>query len=115
MPPAAPGTRSGAEDAFLRLVTDEPLVNVDLLGFEVDFHWPERRLAVEVDGPPATAATFARGRCARDRMLRDAGYTLLRFTDDEVHQQPGWVAPLAEHGQAGRGRAGRSARTAPAT
>ena len=93
------GTRSGAEDAFLRLVADEPLVNVDLLGFEVDFHWPERRLVVEVDGPahgrPPSVADDAR----RDRMLRDAGYTVLRFSDDDVHQRPRRVSErVAEHG-----------------
>ena len=37
------GTKSGAEDAFLRLPLPEPLVNMHLLGREVDFHWPEQR------------------------------------------------------------------------
>ena len=45
------GTRSRAEDAFLQIVEPEPLVNMDLLGFEVDFRWPDQRLVVEVDGP----------------------------------------------------------------
>lgn len=47
------GTRSGAENAFLSLVAKlpEPLVNVHLTGFERDFHWPRRKLAVEIDGP----------------------------------------------------------------
>ena len=36
------GTRSGAEDAFLRLDLPEPLVNMHLLDREVDFHWPDR-------------------------------------------------------------------------
>ena len=93
------GTRSGAEDALLRLVADEPLVNVELLGFEVDFHWPQRRLAVEIDGPahgrPPSVAEDAR----RDRTLRAAGYTILRFTDDDVHQRPRRVSErVAEHG-----------------
>jgi hypothetical protein len=46
------GTKSGAEDAFLALVSGlpEPLVNMGLAGFERDFHWPELRLAVEIDG-----------------------------------------------------------------
>ena len=44
------GTKSGAEDAFLRLDLPEPLVNMHLLGREVDFHWPERGVVVEVDG-----------------------------------------------------------------
>ena len=41
------GTKSAGEDAFLTLGFPEPLVNTDLYGFEVDFHWPERRLVVE--------------------------------------------------------------------
>ena len=45
------GTRSTAEDVFLTLGLPEPLVNVVYLGFEVDFRWPDRRVAVEVDGP----------------------------------------------------------------
>ena len=45
------GTRSGAEDAFLALDLEEPLVNTDFDGFEVDFHWPDLKLAVEIDGP----------------------------------------------------------------
>src|SRR4051794_10720472 len=48
------GTRSNAEDAFLRLIDghlERPLFNTHLLDEEVDFHWPDRRLVVEVDGP----------------------------------------------------------------
>ena len=29
----------------------EPLVNTTLNGDEADFHWPDRKLVVEVDGP----------------------------------------------------------------
>ncbi|MDA0161843.1 DUF559 domain-containing protein [Solirubrobacter ginsenosidimutans] len=84
------GTKSGAEDAFLALVGElpEPFVNVHLAGFERDFHWPEFRLAVEIDGPghgrPATELEDA----ARDRTLSEAGYTLLRFTDEAVYRAP---------------------------
>jgi hypothetical protein len=70
------GTRSGAEDAFLRLVEPEPLVSMDLLGFEVDFRRPDRRLVVEVDGAPARTASrrrqSARWRPARRRLDRPA-------------------------------------------
>jgi hypothetical protein len=79
------GTRSGAEDAFLRLVRIEPLVNMHLLGFEVDFRWPDRRLVVEVDGNHHALRADADD--ARDRVLRHAGWTVLRFSDREVYER----------------------------
>ena len=90
------GTRSGAEDAFLRIVADvdEPLVNMDLLGFEVDFRWPERRLVVEIDG--GQHALRADADDARDRLLNDAGWTVLRFSDREVYEQRSGVRALLE-------------------
>ena len=49
------GTRSELEDRFLALTSDsglpEPLVNTQVEDIEVDFHWPELNLVVEVDGP----------------------------------------------------------------
>ena len=88
------GTRSGAEDAFLRLVRTEPLVNMELLGFEVDFRWPEQRLVVEVDGGQHALRTEADK--ARDRVLDDAGWTVLRFSDREVYEQPSGVRALLD-------------------
>ena len=84
------GTRSGAEDAFLRLVRTEPLVNMELLGFEVDFRWPDQRLVVEVDGGQHALRTDADK--ARDGVLNAAGWTVLRFSDREVYEQPSGVA-----------------------
>ena len=51
------GTKSGAEDAFLRLDLPEPLVNMHLLGREVDFHWPEHAAS----SWRSTASTASRG------------------------------------------------------
>jgi very-short-patch-repair endonuclease len=58
------------------------VVNGVLLGFEVDFHWPGRRLVVEVDGYEFhhTRAAFEQDR-ARDGALHAAGHTVLRLTD----------------------------------
>ena len=46
----------------------EPLVNARLNGEEADFHWPDRKLAVEVDGrtrrPNQRTAQEARGGAA---------------------------------------------------
>jgi very-short-patch-repair endonuclease len=72
---------------FLRLDLPEPLVNTKLLGFEVDFLWPEIRLNVEVDGtqhgsPPARLAD-----AARDRVLSAEGYTVLRFPEEDVEER----------------------------
>jgi very-short-patch-repair endonuclease len=88
------GTRSGAEDAFLRLVRSEPLVNMELHGFEVDFRWPEQRLAVEVDGSQHALRTEADK--ARDAVLNAAGWTVLRFSDREVYGQPSGVRALLD-------------------
>jgi len=85
------GTRSGAEDAFLRLDLPEPLVNTHLLGREVDFHWPERRIAVEVDGGAHGRPWNVADDAERDATLRAAGYVVLRFSDTEVYRRPAEV------------------------
>ena len=59
------GTKSAGEDAFLTLGFPEPHVNTDLHGFEVDFHWPEHRLVVEIDG----GGHSDRHDAGRDRVL----------------------------------------------
>ncbi len=82
------GTRSTAEDTFLRLIdgkVEEPLVNTPLLGEEPDFHWPQRRLVVEVDGPPHGRPASIRDDARKDAKFRQAGWTVLRCTDREVH------------------------------
>jgi hypothetical protein len=82
------GTRSGAEDAFLALIDQEPRVNTDLHGFEVDFHWPELKLAVEIDGPHHGRPRDRDADARQDRALQAAGYDTLRFTDEDVYQRP---------------------------
>jgi hypothetical protein len=82
------GTRSGAEDAFLRLDLPEPLVNTDLHGFEVDFQWPDLKLAVEIDGPHHGRPHDRGADVRQDRALQAAGYETLRFTDEDVYQRP---------------------------
>ena len=87
------GTRSALEDGFLKLMHElpEPLVNTECEGEEVDFRWPDRRLVVEVDGPGHNRPGQRRIDARRDRKLRAAGYTVLRFTDVEIEQRPGEV------------------------
>ena len=66
-----------------------PEVNVRLGRYEVDFLWRSQRLVVEVD-----SFTYHRGSVAfhadpeRDLDLRSAGYTVLRFTDLQLENEP---------------------------
>jgi hypothetical protein len=90
------GTRSGAEDAFLRLNFPEPLVNTDLHGFEVDFHWPDLKLAVEIDGPHHGRPHDRDADARQDRALQAAGYKTIRFTDEDVYQRPEYVMKTLE-------------------
>jgi very-short-patch-repair endonuclease len=86
-------TRSDLETAFLDLYRrhriSPPEVNVKIGRWEVDFLWREQRLVVEVD-----AWTYHRGSVsfeddhARDLDLRSAGFTVLRFTDRQIEDEP---------------------------
>jgi hypothetical protein len=87
------GTRSALEDTFLSLLQfagiTEPLVNTHLHNEEVDCHWPDRMLVVEVDGPGHRNRPPAQRDDARkDAKLNAAGYTVLRFTDIEIERRP---------------------------
>jgi len=82
-------TRSELEDALLPALAKaqlpKPLVNTVVLGHEVDFFWPDRKLIVETDG----WATHGHRRAfesdrARDAQLVAAGYRVLRFTWRQV-------------------------------
>ena len=101
------GTRSPHEDAFLALLpptVPEPLVNTRLAGFEVDFLWPEAMLVVEVDGGGHERPPARRKDALEDRVLRAAGYTVLRFTDVQVQTQPGHVLAGVATALSARGR-----------
>ncbi len=61
-------------------------------GLEVDVHWPELRLCVEIDGGHRLRPRTRREDAARDRILTAAGYRVLRFTEDDLDRRPPWVA-----------------------
>jgi very-short-patch-repair endonuclease len=92
-------TRSDLETAFLDLYRDHdippPEVNVKLGRWEVDFLWREQRLVVEAD-----FFAYHRGSIsfeddyARDLDLRAAGYTVLRFNDIQLEEEPDRVASV---------------------
>jgi very-short-patch-repair endonuclease len=94
---AATGTaplylRSRAEEVawelILTLGLPKPLANHRVLGIEVDFHWPELRLVLEVDGFEfhGDLEAFHRDR-ERDRALALAGYQVLRFTWRQLDEE----------------------------
>jgi very-short-patch-repair endonuclease/predicted transcriptional regulator of viral defense system len=86
------GTRSANEDAFLSLLQSaaipEPRVNTQLLGEEVDCHWPARKLVVEVDGEGHARPRARRDDARRDEVLRKAGWRVLRFSGDDIELRP---------------------------
>ena len=90
-------TRSELEERMLALIArhglPRPLVNKPVLTHEVDFHWPEQRLIVEVDGAAAhlTPTAFEEDR-RRDAELQVAGWRVVRFTWRQLRDDPDAVA-----------------------
>ncbi|MBE2315036.1 DUF559 domain-containing protein [Solirubrobacter sp. CPCC 204708] len=80
------GTRSGLEDRFLKLIRGarlpEPVVNTRLLGFELDFRWPG--LNVEIDGDHHDRPRTARDDRIQDAVLREHGFVVLRFREEDL-------------------------------
>ena len=77
------GTRSGKEDAFRRRQADEPLVNVKVDGIEVDFHWPDDKRIVEVDGVHHNRRATRREDARRDERLTARGWRVERVQNDQ--------------------------------
>jgi very-short-patch-repair endonuclease len=86
-------TRSVLERRFMKMVSKaglpRPRVNEVVNGHRVDFLWPEQRLIVELDGWRfhGHRIAFERDR-ARDAALQLAGFTVLRLTWRQVHDDP---------------------------
>lgn len=86
-------TRSMAEERLLAAIREaglpEPRVNVRIGRWEVDLLWPRARLVVEVDGYASHSSRRAFERDhAKSAELRDAGYALLRFSANQVRDEP---------------------------
>jgi hypothetical protein len=90
--------RSNLERRFLRLCVDaglprptlqHPIEHTPGTWHKVDFAWPAIRLAVEVDGGAIhTTRTAARRDRRLDRQIRDAGWRVERFMEDDVVDAP---------------------------
>ncbi len=86
-------TRSDTEARFLFLLHENglvlPRVNQILNGYETDFHWPDRRVVVEVDGwkHHREKENFDTDRL-RGLMHRSAGYEVIRISADHVYDRP---------------------------
>lgn len=86
-------TRSAAEELFLRLVREaelpQPLTNVRRHGYEIDFLWPDQRVAVEIDGYAfhGTRRAFEEDRLKGER-LGKAGITVIRLTWRRLQREP---------------------------
>ena len=101
-------TRSDLEDEFLflcqRFKIPLPEVNTLVHGIEVDCHWPELGLVVELDGAANHGTPAQRNRDSRNAlMLRSHGLTVLRYTADQVYHRSEAVAaelPSFPHGHA---------------
>jgi very-short-patch-repair endonuclease len=99
LPDEPPPVRRELERRFLELVRDMdlpmPVVNARVGDYEVDFHWPERRLIVETDGRTThdTAYQFDEDR-RRDLALTLAGWHVVRVGWRQVVHEPGRVVAL---------------------
>jgi hypothetical protein len=93
-------TRSGAERRFLEVCRDyglpAPQANLWIAEFEVDFYWPDARLAVELDSPTfhMTAHAFHADR-RRDRMLAAQGIQVVRVTLEDLKKPKELATQLA--------------------
>lgn len=89
-------TRSDLERHFLRLWQPRrsvaPEVNVPIDGMTVDFLWREARLVVETDSYATHGGTVAfEDDHRRELRLRGLGYTVHRFSELQLEEEPGAV------------------------
>jgi hypothetical protein len=89
--------RSPLEESVLDLCRKHelppPATNVEILGHEVDAHWPHERLVVEADSWSfhRHRAAFERDR-ARDAAMQAEGYRVIRLTHRRIEREPEAVA-----------------------
>ncbi len=97
--PEAAFTRSEAERRFLALCRRHglpaPQANLWVAGHEIDFFWPDHRLAVEIDGRAHHSGTggFHADR-RRDRALLAVGIETARLTWDDLRESASLAGEL---------------------
>jgi very-short-patch-repair endonuclease len=90
-------TDSGPEERLLQLIRaaglPEPRTQVPMLGYQLDFFWPQINLAVEVDayGTHGSRARFEADRRRDARLLTERGIVVIRLTQAMIEQRP-WEA-----------------------
>ena len=83
------GYKSKAEKAYHALMrADGPAGQHEAPRLRGRLPVARARLVVEVDGPHHQRPRVKRDDAARDRILRAAGYRVLRFTDEDVYERP---------------------------
>lgn len=90
------GSRSDLEDRMLRLIASVRLPMPDDMGapigpHEVDLLWRRRRLVIEVDGPGHRQPNSRRRDPVRDEDLTERGFTVVRFTKQQIDHEPMFV------------------------
>ena len=90
-------TKSDLEDEYLyvcqRFNIPLPEVNTHIHGEEVDCHWPDLGLVAELDGGRNHSSASQRHRDQRKALkLRAHGLTVVRYTEDQVFNNPAQVA-----------------------
>ncbi len=67
----------------------EPRLRVHVLGYRLDFLWPELKLAAEVDayGTHGSPARFESDRCRDARLLTEKGIVVIRLTKSGIEQR----------------------------
>lgn len=90
-------TDSPPEERLLTLIRaaalPEPRHQVSILGYRLDFFWPDLQLAVEVDayGTHGSRSRFEADRRRDARLLAERGIVVLRVTKAMIEQRP-WEA-----------------------
>jgi len=87
-PLPAAAVRSLLEELLWEICSEHglplPVVNVPLLGYEVDFLWERERLVVEVDGGDHLTPSQRDRDNERDAMLARAGYLIRRYSSEAL-------------------------------